>query len=50
MYYNTKINTKELKPDLVAFYDICPQNGEGLFSKEKISREEISKEKVKKKG
>jgi len=26
-----KINTKKLKPGLVAFYDIRPGNGEGLF-------------------
>jgi len=44
-----KINTK-IKSGLVAFYDIRPGNGAGLFSKEKISiREEIIKEKVKKK-
>ena len=29
MYY--KINTKKLKPVLVASYDIRPGNGEGLF-------------------
>ena len=39
--YNTtqnkhKINTKKLKPGLVAFYDIRRGNGAGLFSKEKI--------------
>jgi len=42
-----KINTKKLKPGLVAFYDIRPGNGAGLFSKDKISkglREEISEE------
>jgi len=33
-----KINTKKLKPGLVAFQDIRPGNGVGLFSKEKISR------------
>jgi len=33
-----KINTKKLKPGLVAFYDIWPGNGAGLFSKEKISK------------
>jgi len=38
-----------MKPCLVAFYDIRPGNGAGLFSKEKI-RNEIFKEKVKKKG
>jgi len=48
MYYN-KLNTKKRKPGLVAFYDIRPGNGAGLFSREKI-REETSKEKVKKKG
>jgi len=41
-----KINTNKLEPGLVAFYDIWPVNGTGLFSKEKIK--EISKEKVKK--
>jgi len=33
-----KINTKKLKPGLVAFYDLQPGNGAGLFSKEKISK------------
>ena len=33
-----KINTKKLKPSLVAFYDIRPGNGAGLFSKEKIRK------------
>jgi len=50
----TQNKQKKLKPGLVAFCDIRPGNGAGLFSKEKISRlrEEIglSKEKVKKKG
>jgi len=41
---------KQLKPGLVAFYDIRPGNGAGLFSKEKISKGEMSKKKVKKKG
>ena len=30
-----KINTKKLKPGSVAFYDIRPGNGAGLFSKKK---------------
>ena len=30
-----KINAKKLKPGLVAFYDIRPGNGVGLFSREK---------------
>jgi len=34
-----RINTKKLKPGLVAFYVIRPGNGVGLFSKEKISKE-----------
>jgi len=34
------INTRKLKPGLVAFYDNQPGNGAGLFLKEKI-REEI---------
>jgi len=33
-----KMNTKKLTPGLVAFYDIRPGNGAGLFSKEKISK------------
>ena len=33
-----KINTKKLKPDLVAFYDIRPGNAVGLFSYKKISK------------
>jgi len=33
------MNTKKLKPGLVAFYDIWPGNGAGLLSKEKISEE-----------
>jgi len=45
----TKNKHKKLKPGLAAFYDICPQNGGGLFSKETISKE-ADKEKVKKKG
>jgi len=44
-----KINTKKLKPGLVAFYDIRPGNGTGLFSKEKKNKGG-SKKKVKKKG
>jgi len=40
-----KINTKKLKPSLVAFYDIQLEYGADVFSREKIS-----KEKVKKKG
>jgi len=28
----------KLKPGLVAFYDIRPGNGAGLFSKEKMSK------------
>ena len=39
-----KINAKTKE---VAFYDIRPGNGEGLFSQKKI-RDEIHKEKVKK--
>jgi len=39
-----KINRK-LKPGLVAFYDIRPGNGAGLFSKEKVSKGVDSKEK-----
>jgi len=42
--------TKKLKPGLVAFYNIQPGNGVGLFLKEKISRGEISNKKVKKNG
>jgi len=34
-----KINTKKLKLGLVAFYDIRPGNGAGLFSKEKLRKE-----------
>jgi len=33
-----KINTKKLKPGLVAFYDIRPGNAAGLFSEDKISK------------
>jgi len=33
-----KINTKKLKPGLVAFYDIRPGKGAGLFSKGKTSK------------
>jgi len=40
IYYKTKYTQKKLKPGLVAFYDIRPGNGAGLFSQEKI-REEI---------
>jgi len=31
-------NTKKLKPGLVAFYDIWPGNGMGLFSKKCINK------------
>jgi len=49
MYPTTTQNIhKKLKPGLVAFYDIRPGNGAGLFSKEKISMKEDKK--VKKKG
>jgi len=41
---------KKLKPGLVAFYNIQPGNGAGLFLKEKISKGEISNKKVKKNG
>jgi len=33
-----QINTKKLKPGLVAFNNIRPDNGADLFSKEKISK------------
>jgi len=33
-----KINTKKLKPGLVAFCDIQPGNAVGLFSKERLSK------------
>jgi len=36
----TQNEHKKLKPGLVAFYDIGPGNGAGLFSKEKISKVE----------
>jgi len=38
IYYKTKYTQKKLKPGLVAFYEIWPGNGAGLFSKEKISK------------
>jgi len=31
MYYNAKEAPKKLKPGLVAYYDIRPGNGDGLF-------------------
>jgi len=34
-----KTNTKKLKSGLVAFYDIWPENGAGLLSKEKVRKE-----------
>jgi len=34
----TQNKHKKLKPDLVAFYDIRPGNGEGQFSNEKKSK------------
>jgi len=40
----------KLKPGLVAFYNILPGNGAGLFSKEKISKGGDKKGKVNKKG
>jgi len=33
-----KNDAKKLKPGLVAFYDIRPGKGAGLFSKEKIRK------------
>jgi len=45
----TQNKHKKLKPGLVAFYDIQPGNGEGLFSKEKTSRGRDKQGKVKKK-
>jgi len=37
-YTTTRNKQKKLKPGLVAFYDVPPGNGAGLFSKEKISK------------
>jgi len=34
----TQNEHEKLKPGLVAFYDIRPENRAGLFSKEKISK------------
>jgi len=34
---------KKIKPGLVAFYDILPGNGAGLFPKEKLSKEKVKK-------
>jgi len=39
----TQNKHKKLKPGLVAFYDIQPGNGAGLFSKGKISNEKVKK-------
>jgi len=35
----TQNKQKKLKPGLVAFYDIRPGNGAGLFSNKKVSKE-----------
>jgi len=32
------VNTKKLKPGLIAFYNIQPGNAAGIFSKQKISK------------
>jgi len=45
----TQNKHNKLKPGLVAFNDIRPGNGAGLFSEEKISKGEISRKQVKKK-
>jgi len=45
----TQNKHNKLKPGLVAFNDIRPGNGAGLFSEEKISEGEISRKQVKKK-
>ena len=45
----TQNKQEKLKPGSVAFYNIQPGNGAGLFSKEKISKGGDNKEKVKKK-
>jgi len=34
----TQNKHEKLQPGLVAFYDIRPENGSGLFSKEKMSK------------
>jgi len=44
-----KINTKKLKPGLVAFYGTRSGNGAGLFSKEKTTKGGGKQGKVKKK-
>ena len=38
IYSTTQNKHEKLQPGLVAFYDIQPGNGAGLFWKEKISR------------
>ena len=44
MYFiQHKINIKKLKQGLVAFYNIRPGNGAGLFSKEKINKKKKKK-------
>jgi len=40
MYYNTN------QTGLVAFYDIRPGNGAGLFSKEQISKEKSEEKRI----
>jgi len=39
-----KINTKKLKPGLVAFYDIQPGNRMGPFSRKWLSKEKSKPE------
>jgi len=42
------MNWNNLSPGLVAYYDFLPGNGEGLFSKEKVSKEVDKKGKISK--
>ena len=45
-FTTTQNKHKKLKPGLDAFYDTRPGNGEGLFSKEKISKEKVKKKRI----
>jgi len=49
MHQEHKINIQNLKPGLVASYNLQPQNGVGLFLKKKTSDGVNKQEKISKK-
>jgi len=41
-----KLNPVKKSPGLVTSYDLQPENGAGLISKEKISKEKVKKKRI----